>query len=297
VNGLSDREFQLALDALERGEDLSVTLSGDDAADLAVASRLLELRSTPGPDCVARIQRIAASPSSRSRRVPLRRRTFAVMGIIGGVVLVFTLIFTPVGTWAQGILERFGVTFMPGAMPHWSAGPPEITPTRSPIAFSSEQEVLEAAEFPLHWPKVFPFDRNRATFLGYMEYTKDGVWIESLYGDAEHRYLEMQVFWQQRPGPWPVGDAHLESISVAGHDGLWGEEVPASFIAGARSSLILKGRDGTVTQVGSAGHSSLEPINLLLWEEGETLYILIDSNRQFSQAELLQTAESAYQDR
>jgi hypothetical protein len=129
-----------------------------------------------------------------------------------------------------------------------------------------------------------------------MTYTEDGTWVESLYGDAERRYLEVQVFWRQRPGPWPVGDARFEPITVIGYEGLWGEGVPASFIAGARSSLILKNLDGTVTQVGSSEDSSLEPINILLWEEGEILYILVDPNQQFSRAELLRTAASAYKD-
>jgi hypothetical protein len=297
MNGLSDREFHARLDALEQGAELPTTLSLDDRADLALVRRLLKLRSTPSQELVARIQRIAASPSSRSRPVPGWRRTVVTTGIIGSLVLVFTLIFTPVGTWAQGILQLFGITFMPGAMPQWSAGLPETTPTRSPVAFSSEREVMGAVEFPLRWPKVFPFERDGATFLGYLEYTRNGAWIESQYGDARHRYLEVQVFWKLRPGPWPVGDARFEPINVAGYAGLWGEGVPASFIAGARSSLILKKPDGTVTQVGRAESSSLEPINLLLWEEGETLYVLIDPNRQFSQVELLRTAVSAYQDR
>jgi hypothetical protein len=71
--------------------------------------------------------------------------------------------------------------------------------------------------------------------------------------------------------------------------------VPASFIAGARSSLILKELDGTVTRVGSSENTSLEPINILLWEEDEVLYILIDPNQRYSQADLLRTAESAYE--
>ena len=68
-------------------------------------------------------------------------------------------------------------------------------------------------------------------------------------------------------------------------------------IAGARSSLILKGLDGTVKRVGSSDRSSLNPINVLLWEEGEILYVLIDPNQQFGRADLLRTAESAYEDR
>jgi hypothetical protein len=46
--------------------------------------------------------------------------------------------------------------------------------------------------------------------------------------------------------------------------------------------------------VGSAAASSLGPINMLLWEEGEVLYVLVDPNQQFSQADMLRTAESAY---
>jgi len=214
--------------------------------------------------------------------------------MIASLALIFSLVFTPAGTWAQGMLQRFGVTFLPGAMPQWSAGPPEITPTRSPVAFSHEREVQAAAEFPLRWPTDFPFDQEGVTFLGFITYTRDGAWIESLYGDEGYRYLEVQVFWKRRPGPWPVGDAQLESISVAGRDGLWGQGVPASFIAGARSALIHEELDGTVTRVGSAEGSSLDPINVLLWEDGEVLYMLVDPNQRFGLTGLLRTAESAY---
>lgn len=296
MSGLSDREFHTWLGAVERGEELPATLPPDDVADLALAGRLLALRAAPSPRLAAKVRRTVAPPALAPRWMGMRGWRWAGVGIVVAL-LAFTLAFTPAGTWAQGMLQRFGVTFLPGAMPQWSAGLPEVTPTKSPVVFSHEMDVQAAAEFPLRWPTDFPFDRDQVTFLGYMTYTEDGAWVESLYGDAERRYLEVQVFWRQRPGPWPVGDARFEPVTVAGHEGLWGEGVPASFIAGARSSLILKNLDGTVTQVGSSEGSSLEPINILLWEEDETLYILVDPNQQFSRAELLRTAASAYENR
>ena len=222
---------------------------------------------------------------------------WASLGIVAVLALMVTLTFAPARTWAQEMFQRFGVTFLPGLMPNWEAGLPEIVPTRSPVAFSSEAGARAAAEFPLHWPTDFPFDRDQATFLGYVVYSREGTWVESMYGDADHRYLEMQVFWRQRPGPWPVGDARFKPVNVAGYDGLWGENVPASFIAGARGSLILKDQSGKVSKVSGPENASLEPINVLLWEEGETLYILIDPNRQYNRADLLRVAESAYQTR
>jgi hypothetical protein len=299
VKGLSDQEFNVWLDFVEKGGKLPAALPPDDTADLALASRLLALRAVPTPRLGARVGRILAPPS-------LARSLVSVAGwqpvkVGGGILaalllLACTLAFTPAGSWAQGVLQRFGVTFLPGAMPQWSQGLPEVVPTRSPTVFSSETEVQTLADFPVRWPAYFPFDRDRVTFLGYATYTKEGAWIESLYGDTESHYLEVQVFWRQRPGPWPVGDARFQSVDVAGWDGLWGEGVPASFIAGARRSLIFKGLDGSVIRVGDSEGSFSESINVLLWEEGEILYILIDPDRQFSRADLLRTAESAYQD-
>ena len=309
MSELSDLEFDAWLNAVERGERLPDTLPSEAAADLILGRRLLALKMAPSPRLAAKIGGITAAPaptrpqtvsaprrSTRAGRL-LPARALAGAAIIASLALVLSLAFTPAGTWAQGMLHRFGVTFLPGATPQWSAGLPEITPTRSPVAFSSEQEVKAAAEFPLRWPINFPFDQARVTFLGFLTYTQDGAWIESLYGDEEAPYLEVQVFWKRRPGPWPVGDARLESISVAGRDGLWGQDVPASFIAGARSALIREELDGTVTRVGSSEDASLDPINVLLWEDGEVLYILVDPNQQFSQADLLRTAESAYLNR
>ena len=299
MNELSDLEFDAWLDAVGRGEKLADNLPAEDAADLAFGRRLLALRATPSQRLVARVARIPAT-SYRTRtsvRTPVRRRALVGTALLASLALVFTLVFTPAGSWAQGMLQRFGVTFLPGAMPEWTAGPPEITPTRSPVAFSTEREVQATADFPLRWPTWFPFNRDEVTFLGFMAYTRDGAWVESLYGDEEHRYLEIQVFWKRRPGPWPMGDAQLESISVADREGLWGEGVPASFIAGARSALIHEDLDGTVTRVGNTEASSLEPINVLLWEDGEVLYMLVDPNQQFSLPDLLLTAESAYKDR
>jgi hypothetical protein len=299
VNGLSDQEFNVWLDFVERGGELPAALPPDDAADLALASRMLAHRAAPSSRLAARVGRILAPPS-------LVRSLVEVIGwqqvkVGGGILaalllLACTLAFTPAGSWAQGMLQRFGVTFLPGAMPQWSQGLPKVVPTRPPIVFSSETEVQTLAEFPLRWPADFPFDRDQVTFLGYVTYTQEGAWIQSLYGDAESHYLEVQVFWRQRPGPWPVGDARFQSVDVAGWEGLWGEGVPASFIAGARRSLVLKGLDGSVIRVGDSEGSFPEPINVLLWEEGEILYILIDPDQQFSRADLLRTAESAYQD-
>ena len=301
MSELSDREFNAWLEALERAETLPDTLPADDAADLALARRLLSLRTAPSPRLTARVEQITASvpataaASTRSQEgAPRRWRALVGAGIVASLVLMISLAFTPAGTWAQGMLQRFGVTFLPGATPQWSGGIPEITPSRSPVAFSHEREIQAAAEFPVHWPTDFPFERESVTFLGFIAYTQDGAWIESLYGDEAYRYLEMQVFWKRRPGPWSVGDAQLESISVAGHDGLWGGGMPASFIAGARSALIREELDGTVTRVGSAEGASLDPINVLMWEDGEVLYMLVDPNQRFGLADLLRTAESAY---
>jgi hypothetical protein len=298
MNDLSDEQFQAWLDAVERDEGLPADLSAEDAADLSLASRLLALRASPGPSLIARVQYIVAASvpeSSPAGSSGWRLRLAVGFGV--ALLLAISLAFTPAGTWAQGVLHRFGVAFLPGAMPQWTEESPQVVPTRSPIAFSSEEEVLAAAEFPLHWPNEFPFDRGQVTFLGFLEYTQQGVWIESLYGNAEERYLEVQVYWRERPGPWPVGDARFESVRVAGYEGLWGEGVPASFIAGARGSLIRKDVDGKEVRVGSSAGTSLEPINVLLWEQDEILYILADPSRKFSRAELLRTAASAYQDR
>ena len=299
MSELSDLEFDAWLDALERGETPPDNLSGEDAADLAMARRLLALRAAPNSRLMTTIARMPATSAAKPHRisVPLRRRALVGAALIASLTLIFSLAFTPAGTWAQGMLQRFGVTFLPGAMPQWSTGLPEITPTRSPVAFNSEREVQAAAEFPLHWPTDFPFERDGVTFLGFLAYTQDGAWVESLYGDEEHRYLEVQVFWLRRPGPWPVGEAQLESVNVVGHQGLWGQGVPASFIAGARGALIHEEVDGTVTRVGSSQGSSLEPINVLLWEDGEVLYMLVDPNQRYSLTDLLRTAESAYKDR
>jgi hypothetical protein len=299
MDELSDLEFNAWLDAVGRGEKLPDNLPTEDAADLALGRRLLALQAAPNQRLEARVARIPATTfrTRTSVRPRVRRRALVGTAFIASLALVLTLVFTPAGTWAQEMLQQFGVTFLPGVMPEWTAGPPEITPTRSPVAFSTEGEVQATAEFPLRWPTEFPFNRDKVSFLGFVAYTQDGAWVESLYGDEQHRYLEVQVFWKRRPGPWPVGDAQLESISVADREGLWGEGVPASFIAGARSALIHEDLDGTVTRVGNAEASSLEPINVLLWEDGEVLYMLVDPNQQFSLTDLLRTAESAYKDR
>ena len=295
MSGLSDREFNAWLSAVERGEELPADLPPDDAADLALAGRLLALRAAPGPRLVTKVRRTVTPPSLKLRLTGMTGWRWAGVPIVAMLVLAFSLTFTPAGTWAQEMLQRFGVTFLPGAMPQWGAELPKMTPTKSPLVFNSEAGVQAAVEFPLRWPTDFPFDRNQVAFLGYITYTQDGAWVESMYGDIMRRYLELQVFWRQRPGPWPVGDARFKPVTVASHEGLWGEGVPASFIAGARGSLILKESDGTVTRVGSSENASLEPINILLWEEDEVLYILVDPNQQYSQADLLRTAESAYE--
>jgi len=131
------------------------------------------------------------------------------------------------------------------------------------------------------------------------------------YADAERSYLQMHVFWRQPPSIESLEDAWFNQltvspVTVAGHQGLWSERVPASLIewvlseemplhqicSGAQHDLVLP--DGTVVRI---PRSTLrESFNVLLWEENETLYVLVDPERQFSQADLLQTAESMYGD-
>ena len=295
MSGLSDQEFHSWLSALEQGEELPASLPLDDVADLALARRLLAMRAESTPRLRARVRQTTSAAAASRRPGGLRGVRWAIAGMMATLVLASALALTPVGSWAQGVLQRFGVIFVLGVIPQWSAGLPEIIPTSSPVVFRSEREVKEAAKFPLRWPSDFPFDRDSVAFLGYMVDTQNGAWIESLYGDADHRLLEIQVFWRQRPGPWPVGDARFKPIRVSGYDGLWGEGVPPSFIAGARSSLTVKAVDGTETRIGGSQVPSLAPINVLLWEEGETLYMLVDPNQRFSQTELLRMAVSSYQ--
>ena len=165
MSGLSDQEFHTWLNTVERSETLPADLPVDDAADLALARRLWTLQAAPTARLAATVQQISAAPSP-SLQIRTAGWRWASLGIVAALVLTVTLAFTPARAWAQGMFQRFGVTFLPGLMPSWGAMPPEIVPTRSPVAFNSEAGVRAAAEFPLHWPPDFPFDRDQATFLG-----------------------------------------------------------------------------------------------------------------------------------
>ena len=214
-------------------------------------------------------------------------------GVAVALVVVLALAFTPVGVWAQQVVLRyFGITFLSGVMPRWE----ESQAASATITyFSSEAEAQKTAGFPLRWPMTFPFDRERAAFSGGVIRRDGGVWINSLYADTQHRYLEVQVFWKQRPGPWPVGDARFKTISVAGHEALWGEGVPRSVLVGTVTSFKHASPGGAESETGDETRiPTMETINVLLWEDGETLYVLVDPEQQFSLEDLLLIAESAY---
>ncbi len=292
MNPLSDREFQTWLDALERGEALPSTLPPEDAADLAMANHLFSLRSAPGPQLVTRVREIMASPPVH-RWQPGRVWQRAAAGILAALVLALTMSLTPTGTWAQEVFQSFGMTFLPGIMPQWRE---ELEPPQAVTPFSDEAEALAVAGFPLRWPTAFPFDRTEVAFSGFVVWDEDGAWLNSLYADSEHRYLEVQVFWQRRPAPWPVGDARFQPVMVAGHEGLWAEGMPRSFIAGELSRITRRASDGTVIlDVGGDKQLSASEVNVLMWEDGNVLYVLVDPERQFTPDDLLAIAQSAYQ--
>lgn len=219
------------------------------------------------------------------------RGRLAGAGVLVALMVAVFLVSTPARAWAQEVLRRFGVVFLVGAKPEWVEG----SISHEVAHFTGEAEAREWAGFPLRWPQRFPFDRAQATFSGFVVRAEEGSWLNGLYADAQRRYLEFQVFWRKRPGPWPVGNARLEAIVVSDREGLWAEGVPRSFIAGTIASLTsVKPNDIKAETATSPASLSTEEVNVLLWEDGKVLYVLIDPERRFSQADLLQVAESLY---
>lgn len=293
MNALSDREFQIWLDAVERGEEVPSTLPPEDAADLALAGRMFALRSAPEPRLVARVRETTGqAPVHRWR--PGRARQWAVAGILAALVLTLTLSLTPAGTWAQEVFRRFGITFLPGVLPQWQE---EAKPSQTVTYFTDEAEAQAVAGFSLRWPTVLPFDRTNVAFSGFVVRSEDGAWLNSLYADSRHSYLEVQVFWRQRPTPWPIGDARFQPIAMAGHEVLWAEGIPRTIVTGEVSDLARIEPRGTVTRQsgGEAQPPSIELVDALLWEDGETLYVFIDPERRFSLDDLLAAARSMYE--
>jgi len=124
-----------------------------------------------------------------------------------------TLTFAPARTWPRRCSAFWG-DFSAGIDAQLEAGLPEIVPTRSPVAFSSERAPGRQPS-SLCTGRQTSFDRDQATFLGYVMYSREGTWIESMYGDADHRYLEMQVFWRQRLAHGRWGNARFKPVNVA----------------------------------------------------------------------------------
>jgi len=291
---------------------------------------LFKLRRPPRPEFVeALYERISQEksgiPAFANLGIPAwfgekQGRRWAGVGI--GIALVLTLIlgFTPAGTWAQGVLQTIRSRVVIGTTETVNKGFRITFPLDGDSIdfFSDEERLQENAGFPLLWPTELPFDQRHVAFSSCLIPTENGVWIEGSYGNMERSYLELHVFWRQRPSIEPTENAWLiqfytSPVTVAGHQGLWSDRVPAHLIERVLCETFPEEIDTycicqkTFESFGVHPRTehcycqgplpeNSENVNVLLWEEKETLYVLVDPERQFSQADLLQTAESMYGD-
>lgn len=261
---------------------------------------------------------VFANIRTPARLVEVRGWRWAGVGIGITLMLALVLGFTPVGTWAQGVLSQIVVGT--GTIETGNQGFKVTFPLAGySIAFFSDEERLqENAGFPLLWPTELPFDQRQVAFSSCLIPTENGVWIEGAYGNMERSYLKVHVFWHQQPNIELAENAqfiqlYTSPVTVAGRQGLWSDRVPAHLIESVLRETFPEEMDiyriCKITFESFGVHprtehryrpdlppDSSENVNVLLWEENETLYVLVDPERQFSQADLLQTAESMYGD-
>jgi hypothetical protein len=101
------------------------------------------------------------------------------------------------------------------------------------------------------------------------------------------------------PGPWPIGEATVEEVTISGQPALWLTGLPM-----IQSQVTVK--DSEVTEQEIVSHEEIPPelieeippqvldrtpATALVWEEGDLLLEIIDLDGRFSLEEMIRVAE------
>jgi hypothetical protein len=112
-----------------------------------------------------------------------------------------------------------------------------------------------------------------------------------------YKGLDIYQMVAKIPGPWPIGEATVEEVTVGGRPALWLTGLPMTQQRGVWQGIVTTGPDGEIeTQVILRQEYPPEvlahtPTTALMWEEGNRLFSVIDLDGRFPLEEMTRIAE------
>lgn len=300
---LVDREFHSQLEALERGEALREDLPADDAADLALAGRLLSLRAQPSARLQAQVQEALAAQPARSgwaalasrvprfggRRPAWQRVALAVAALV--LVLGTTMLLSPGvrATVLELISKIGGITFVQSEeypqtpeqrrggwmnLYDTTPGDPGFQPLpEQNVTLAQASSILPFSyTLPAWAPEGFVLQDNVRVILPSAEFTPTvAVWTWERSSGGSPVYLSALYTPNADYAPlMVVGTTGVERVQVGDHE--------AALVRGAWN-------------VDSKQYGAPDLLDLR-WQEGPVVFSLVGSAPQVSAADLIRMAEA-----
>ena len=315
MDELTEQEFQAQLAALERGEALPAGLPAEDAADLALAGRLLAQRVQPGPDLLAAVRRSTAAlpPARRFRwprfdlKAPTRRKSMSARRIpawqrvavgLAALVLAFGITMAAFPSARAAVLNLIrqigGVTIVETEQyPHspeqrqgGSMNMHDTSPDTAPEQLFTAQSCSLAEARAL-----LPFDFAVPTWApaGFVQDDQVRIFLPP-EGMTDTVFLvdRLQVSWSDpsRPAYIYFYVAHCQVPDCEQRWLVGTDSADVVQVRGQEAALVRGSWDVDTQRYENSGMLNL------LWKEGEVFYSLVGFESATSVDDLVHMAES-----
>jgi hypothetical protein len=289
--------------------------SAEYQALLDVAWRLASLDLSTGHPLHARLRReLLARYRDRQERRPRRgwvgrlRWRAALAGLAAVLLCIGTLAFyPPARTLAQ---EAWQTVLLGVQLIRDLPQLPDDESTDLTTSIETPAEAVPLVNFPVRVPTYLPehyefkygfvsHGPTQSVFFGYgIPYGRIVLLPNGRAVSGEtYKGLDIHQMVAKIPGPWPIGEATVEEVTVGGRPALWLTGLPMTRQRGVWQGIVRTGPDGEIeTQVISRQEYPPEvlartPVAALVWEEGDLLFSVIDLDGRFPLEEMTRIAE------
>lgn len=280
MSDLPEHEFNALLEAIERGEQPSNRLPPDDAADLALAGRLVANRVEPSPRLLAEVAGIVAAPSSSGggslssalSRVTKRGLAMAPRRVPAWKRVAWSLLI---------VLLAFGITLV-------------LFPSARAAVLSVFRKVgqvtFEELDHDPAWPEEVAFQNARTMRLSQAQQEVPFTFGRPTWAPDGYRFKDYQVGVLEFEGRHIVSLHWQKSLErgvvLMATDSPADDEADFLVPAGSIRIRAINGRPAALVR----GHWQESPLpTTLVWEHDGIVYSLSGT---ISEENMLRMAES-----
>ena len=239
------------------------------------------------------------------------RQSIAILTAVLTVFLLSTLvlaIYPPTRALAQETWQTVLRTVqLIRALPHLTS---EMFASLTTTSIESPAEAVPLVDFPVRAPSYLPqhyefkygFVSHRPTQDVSFDYGIPYgriIILPSGRAVSSETYRGLRIFQMKGefPGPWPIGQATVEKVTIGGRPALWLTGLPvvqSQFRTTAR--ITTKDNEEIEQEILSRQETPPEvlartPVTALMWEEGDLLLTVIDLDGRFPLEEMTRIAE------